>query len=73
MLIYPWVQTRFRYHVAKYFLSIFKKAGFNTALMVGKGVFLICEQGFRDLGVSRTTMSSGVLLNYGLGQSKMNY
>jgi hypothetical protein len=27
------VKTRFRYLVAKYFFSIFKKAGFNMALM----------------------------------------
>ena len=37
MLIYLFVQTRFRYHVAKYFLSIIKKTGFNTALTVEKG------------------------------------
>ncbi len=36
MLIYLCVQTKFCYHVAEYFLSIFKKAGFNTALMAGK-------------------------------------
>ena len=36
MLIYLCVQTRFRYHVAKYFLSIFKKAGLNMALMGGE-------------------------------------
>jgi hypothetical protein len=33
MLIYPLVQARFRYLVAKYFLAIFKKAGFNMAFM----------------------------------------
>jgi hypothetical protein len=36
MLIYLRVQTRFRFHVRKDFLLILKKAGFNTALMVGK-------------------------------------
>jgi hypothetical protein len=35
-----------------------KKTGLNTALMLGNGVFLICERGCRDLGVSPTKMSS---------------
>ncbi len=38
MLIYLCVQTRFLYLVAKYFFSIFEKAGFNMALMGETGV-----------------------------------
>jgi hypothetical protein len=41
MLIYFWVQRIFCYLVAKYFLSIFKKAGFNMVPMGGKQVYLI--------------------------------
>ena len=58
MLIYLFVQIRFRYHVAKYFLTIFKKAGLTRRLWQENRVFLIGKRGCRDLGVSPTKMAS---------------